>query len=270
MRATVVGAGVAGLSCACDLAAAGWEVVVLDKGRRVGGRTSTRRVDGEAFDHGAPWLPPGTPGDHGVRGDLPLVPYADGLVPEGSMRALCLALADGLDVRCSTLVEDLAALDGDVVVVTAPAPQAAALLDAVGPALAGRAREVAWNPCWVVMAAWDEPPPPAFPVAVARAVREAGKPGRAPGERWVLHASAAWSAAREEDDPDAVCDALLDGLPTARLAVAHRWRYAVPRTPLAEPFLRDGRYAVAGDWCGGRDVAAARRSGRALAAALIS
>lgn len=52
----VLGAGIAGLSCAEALQAAGRPVVVIDKGRGVAGRTSTRRCDGDparGWDHGA-------------------------------------------------------------------------------------------------------------------------------------------------------------------------------------------------------------------------
>ncbi len=38
----IVGAGIAGLSCATALAAAGRRVVLFDKGRRPGGRLATR------------------------------------------------------------------------------------------------------------------------------------------------------------------------------------------------------------------------------------
>lgn len=49
----VVGAGISGLLAARELTAAGWRVVVLDKGRGVGGRMATRRVGDGTFDHGA-------------------------------------------------------------------------------------------------------------------------------------------------------------------------------------------------------------------------
>jgi renalase len=49
----VVGAGISGLLAARELTAVGWRVVVLDKGRGVGGRMATRRVGDGWFDHGA-------------------------------------------------------------------------------------------------------------------------------------------------------------------------------------------------------------------------
>jgi hypothetical protein len=52
----VVGAGVAGLSCARALAAAGVEPLVLDRARGVGGRCATRRIGGQRVDFGVAFL----------------------------------------------------------------------------------------------------------------------------------------------------------------------------------------------------------------------
>lgn len=48
----VIGAGIAGLTCAQQLRQAGYQVVVLDKSRGVGGRFATRRLYDTRADHG--------------------------------------------------------------------------------------------------------------------------------------------------------------------------------------------------------------------------
>jgi predicted NAD/FAD-dependent oxidoreductase len=52
----VIGAGLAGLSCATLLQGAGFVVSVFDKSRGPGGRMSTRRGDGWQCDHGAQYF----------------------------------------------------------------------------------------------------------------------------------------------------------------------------------------------------------------------
>ena len=60
MKIAIIGAGMAGLTCATRLSAAGHEVSVFDKGRGPGGRMASRRVEhgGETFrfDHGAQYF----------------------------------------------------------------------------------------------------------------------------------------------------------------------------------------------------------------------
>lgn len=128
----VVGAGVAGLACAREVASSGAKVLVLDKGRGPGGRLSTRReeVDGLSFrfDHGAQyltarderfaaevnrWQSAGVvqpwnarivdlhPGNRLSPREDPTPRYVG--VP--GMSAICRYLADALDVRYSLKVE---------------------------------------------------------------------------------------------------------------------------------------------------------------------
>ena len=49
----IVGAGMSGLTAALTLAEAGAKVLVVDKGRSVGGRLATRRIGTAVLDHGA-------------------------------------------------------------------------------------------------------------------------------------------------------------------------------------------------------------------------
>ena len=56
-KTVIIGAGISGLLCGKRLIEAGHSVVILDKGRNIGGRLSTRRTDGAVFHHGASSLP---------------------------------------------------------------------------------------------------------------------------------------------------------------------------------------------------------------------
>lgn len=165
----VIGAGIAGLAAAKALQAAGREVVVVDKGRGVGGRCATRRLDGQAVDHGIPWFHGTDPAflcafdsfgpdevDAGwpwrVTGTGPAC-NPKGLDP-GSRRfalrdgasAFPKRLAMGLDVRLGVQVEGLSfgasgvevavqggpSLHAERVVLAVPTEQASVLLGGLG------------------------------------------------------------------------------------------------------------------------------------------
>lgn len=241
MHVAVVGAGVAGLTCARLLADAGVDVVVFEKARGVGGRLSSRRTDHGGFDHGAAVLrrdevadvagvelasfAPKMAGEPASFGWEPL-----GVVAVPTASALPKALAEGLDVRPGTHVAPLPSAGGvlhdlvgrelgafDRVVLTAPAPQVQELLAVRAPALAARAATVEFLPCWAAMVALHEPIGLPFDAIRDRgpvhwAVAEASKPGRAPGERWTVQAAADFSREHLEESPEAVAAALLAAL----------------------------------------------------------
>jgi squalene-associated FAD-dependent desaturase len=52
MRAVVVGAGLAGLAAVCRLADRGWEVVLVERSRLLGGKATSFTVDGVEVDNG--------------------------------------------------------------------------------------------------------------------------------------------------------------------------------------------------------------------------
>ncbi|TWT46741.1 NAD(P)/FAD-dependent oxidoreductase [Botrimarina hoheduenensis] len=336
----VVGAGVAGLAAAEELARQGVSVSVFDKGRGVSGRASTRWADGDRrFDHGAQyftvrderlaarvegWLASGVVAEWrprlsslvcdaaGVRAGNP-PPERTRYVGTPGMNALGKALADEATQHGATIVTGvrvtppkptagrwrLTGEQGDPlgdfsrVVVTTPAPQAAELLVA-SPALANAAKSVITTGCWTAMVAFPEPLDPGFDAAfiagsadhtpLSWVARNGSKPGRPAaaetGDCWVLHGSSEWSQANLELDPADAVDRLLEGfwqatslraVPIAYRA-GHRWRYALPETPLAERAPSDaprGLYA-AGDWCGGPRVEGAFLSGLAAAEKVLA
>ena len=184
----------------------------------------------------------------------------------------------------------------DCVVLCVPADQAAVLLEPISARLAREAREVPLEPCFVLglaaRSADDELRALAFDGAfigrdgepgaslLSWVARDSSKPGRPPGERWVLHASAPWSrAARDLPRTDVEAAMLaefarLSGLgPRApELSFVHRWGYARAARPLDRGALfdEDARVGLGGDWaCGGR-VEGAFLSGVALAGRVLA
>lgn len=281
MRIAVIGAGLAGLACATELADAGHDVTVFEKARGPGGRTSSRRTEHGTFDHGCPVLARGAWLLEFAPLGVDLADFAHGEVPVPRMSALCRALAEGLDVRAGVrvapVVRDGAAFrvtderggalgTFDRIAVTAPAPQAAELLAEAAPDVAARAADVEYDPCWATLAAWDAPLPIAAdwhrddaPGADVRwAARENAKPGRDAGERWTIQGGPQWSRRRLEDDPDAVARDLVAALgaaagvgplPAPTLLTAHRWRYARVTAALPDACLTEAGAGAAGDWC---------------------
>ncbi|MEM9144654.1 MAG: FAD-dependent oxidoreductase [Pseudomonadota bacterium] len=272
----VIGAGMAGLSCARALANAGRAVMVIEKSRGIGGRIATRRRDGMAFDHGAPYV---TATGSAAFGDLVQNWRAEGhlqpwdwggsaaLVAEPGMSALARPLAEGLDIAFETTVTALehasgvwsiTADGGDGVVVrrasslvlAVPPPQARALLGAQAARLSDLTR-VEVFPQWTTMIAFDPEaaPPPTTPIkgngaALAAAIPDGAKPGR-DGTTWVLHAGHAWSETHLEAKRPWVGEQMLKAFATAldhplaepSRVMVHRWRYARTRRPLGRPCL---------------------------------
>jgi len=182
----------AGLTAARELSQHSWDVVVLDKGRGIGGRLATRRIEQARLDHGAQYFSAETPEFQRVVQDL----LADNTVAEwpleqvsaadtafehphyigvGGMNAVAKALARNLTVLTSETVVRFRAeaagwlveteSDGqyraDSLVITVPAPQAVVLIQkssfASTDADQSTLSAIRYRPCITVMVALNQP-----------------------------------------------------------------------------------------------------------------
>ncbi|WES65126.1 NAD(P)/FAD-dependent oxidoreductase [Microbacter sp. GSS18] len=139
----IIGAGVAGLTAARLLSAAGSRVVVLEARDRVGGRVWTDRTGGHVTDRGASWI-------HGVTGcpvaaavdelGMPTVEFTVGAYQPDS-RPIAYYGPDGRrlsDAAARAFAADVHALDTDLVPVIAASEADASYRDVTEAALAAR------------------------------------------------------------------------------------------------------------------------------------
>ncbi|MFO7653581.1 MAG: FAD-dependent oxidoreductase [Candidatus Krumholzibacteriia bacterium] len=348
----VIGAGIAGLTCARGLVRSGADVKVYDRGRGPGGRASTRRDGTHRFEHGAPffqaaqrefmaqvaeWVEDGHARPalprlvHLNRGRVSAELDNGGLFTGApALNRLVRHLATDLDLVSGVRVEQLVrrsawseaprwqlVVDGrlaadvfDTVVIAAPPSEAISLLQDA-PHWQRRLLGVVMDPCLTAMVTfaeplavdWDGARVTASPLewihrqtgAGGTGIAEgpggagvAGGPGdaeetgdgAAPGESWVLHATAAYSREHLRDDPQATAWDLVRRLaeevdrplPAVQFVRGHRWRYARTHRPLGADHLHDESLglAVCGDWCRGEGLEDAYVSGAALAKEIVA
>lgn len=322
----VIGAGLAGLAAARGLKAAGRAVTVLEKSRGLGGRAATRRWDGLPVDHGAQfftvrsdafraqaedWLARGV--CHEWTRALPQ--YREGklhaatetghprYVCRAGMSALGRDLAAGFDeailrqakavsIACedgtwAVGCEDGRILHARALVVTAPAPQAAALLRSAAPEVAGWLDGIRMAPCLAVAARYARRGFPWTGIqsdddAVSWIAHDTSKRPESHGGKSVIvvHASAGFSESRYEAPESEVTAGLLESasritgedLRAPEAAFLQRWRYALPvQSAPADPcvfFATPAPLVLAGDGIAGGKIEGAWLSGIAAAEAI--
>ncbi|MBR7778779.1 NAD(P)/FAD-dependent oxidoreductase [Undibacterium rugosum] len=223
------------------------------------------------------------------------------------MNALGKHLAHGLDVRSDQQVLALEAYQGqwllkiqsstvsvaasagpfDAVILAIPSDQAIPLLQPL-PAFAAQAEQARLSPCWCLMLGFQTALDLSYDGAWVQQsrlgwiARDNAKPQHRAGERWVAHATRAWSEEHLEDEPERAKEKLLKAFHEATgswiqpiYAVVHRWRYSQAQQPLQQTCLWDAKVGigVCGDWFangleGGGKVENAFLSGLALASAV--
>ena len=186
--ALVVGGGIAGILAARTLQHNGVGVEVVDKGRGVGGRMATRRIESDRFDHGAQfftvrspefrtmvdeWLAIGiarewSRGFHGVDGAEALDGYPRYCGCNG-MKSIVKYLAQGLSIHDKTRVTTIDYVGDrwrveadsgkvwhtDMLLLTPPVPQSLELLGAVStkidPAVFAALETIRYHKCLALM-----------------------------------------------------------------------------------------------------------------------
>ena len=255
VRIAVIGAGIAGLACARELARADAKVTVFERSRGLGGRLGTRRQGNLAFDHGAQFITARSrsfvkyaevAGRAGVLGRwLPRIveddrrwdaPIEDWYVGQPGMSALVRPMSRNVTLQSGVGIHEIIQsqrgweLQTDsgrqnhifsAIAVAVPAPQALTLLGPHGRTFR-HLHEVRMAPCWAGMFAFDQPVDAGAEVRrwtqgpLTWAACDSSKPGRPPGMQcWVVHASVAWSRQHLEDDAVAVAQLLLREFATA-------------------------------------------------------
>lgn len=273
----VVGAGISGIACARELAAAGLPVEVRDRGRRAGGRMAVRTIDGRAVDVGAsyftadddaflavvrdwcdrglarPWTDTfvtGTPAGLGDGKSGP-VRYA----AARGLRSLVEDLAAGLHVQSPHEVEEVGAgptVDGEpaaAVVLAMPDPQALDLLDDGLEAEIAAVEGREWKPSMAMFAAWETrcwPELDGVFVADSPVLRWIADDGRRRGDGaavLVAHSTAEFAAPRLDDPARALApmlaatSSLLGIRQPPRWSEVKRWSLANPAGDRAESFF---------------------------------
>jgi renalase len=301
MFVVVIGAGMAGLSCARELVDAGHRVVVLDKGRGVGGRMATRRVDNATFDHGAQFFTVRSDAFASSvnqwQADQVVFEWSRGfrVPPDGyprfaarnGMTALAKHLARGMDVRLNTLaftiriepsgpvvvLDDASEIVADAVVSTCPLPQTYSLLSAA--ASFPRELLIDYHRTLALLVTLDGTS--AVPASGAvnqddplfSMIADNHRKGISAASALTFHANNEWSLGQWDAPPDDVHRELLAAaqpwFADADVVSSQlkRWRFATPQRLWAEPCWSspDANVVLAGDAFAGPNATASNLEG---------
>lgn len=303
----IIGAGIAGITAARTLKAAGHSVQVFEKSRGSGGRLASKRSEmgrinlgTQAFSNDDPlfleelhaWQQVGWVQQHHSAGQTYWtgVPYMSALTRQllGDLNTdfSCHIQRLSHDSRGWLLHEQNDRAHGPFqqLIIAIPAPQASALLNSCAPELAHQADSVKVQPVWMVALGFKQPLTHNTNIkcpsnqAIAD-ITVTPLSAEHPMQTWMLRARADWSSKHLENQHDDVIDALrsafsdlLDSpLPLHDSAFAHRWRYALGalKQPTTALYEQQRGLYVAGDWCGSGDVYSAWHSGKNAAQQLL-
>jgi len=250
--ALMIGAGMAGLTAARELQRAGYRVRVIDKGRGVGGRLASRRIDSATFDHGAQFITTRDPRFGAVlergRQNGAVEEWCRGFAGgvdghvrwrgKPGMSAVAKYLALELDLHLETQADALRCVGNEwqietttghtfnarAVVLTPPVPQSLAILDTSGvvlsPEMRTRLDVIEYERCLAVMAVLDGPSRIPLPGGLAPAdgpiawIADNQLKGISEEPAVTIHATPAFSLKHWDGDRQASGRILLDAAAT--------------------------------------------------------
>ena len=302
----IIGSGIAGISAARWLHQQGRSVLVLDKGRRIGGRCATKRLDGFTFNHGAQFF---TTKDEAfikateeamVKGAVTNWSFGHDrrcYIGAPTMRDFPQSLGQGLEIAQSVKITNITRQEGlylltdeagqtyhaQRLILTPPAPQTAALLESLSPLLATTAMMAAYDPCWTIMVGLHSPCdktglPLREKAPIGWASAEDSRHAETP-PAITIQADPQTSQAWIDDDKEQVIARLITAFEDATnqkldvaVTAAHRWLYARVRQPASDMAAyvdHEHHLAIAGDWFGTARLETAFHSGIRAAKALL-
>ena len=182
----IIGSGISGLTAARMAQDKALSCLVLDKGRRIGGRCSTKRGGGAVFNHGAQFFTAKDPEFAALAKQAALSGaaslwdfghHAPSYQGAPTMRDFPAFMAsqtssqEALNLRQETTIISISKQDGiyhlsdsdegryyaKKLIITAPAPQAAKLVAPLDKKLCKTAQSASYDPCWTIMLALDAP-----------------------------------------------------------------------------------------------------------------
>lgn len=305
-KIAIIGAGMAGITAARTLTAAGYAVQVFEKSRGSGGRLASKHSEMGRVNLGAQTFSTDNPqfleklhnwqqagwvkhndSDNRLWTGIPYMSaFTRNLLGEINTLFACEIRSLSHDHNGWLLGDQHQQVHGPFaqLLVAIPAPQAQTLLSNCAAELAEQAACVDMQPVWMVALGFKNP----ISLTTSQAPRnnsiaeiiQTPISAENPMQTWMLRANVEWSSQHLEDEHEQVIDALTNAfaslldspLPPADHSFAHRWRYALgalgkPSAPLADP--QRGLY-IAGDWCGNGDVYSAWYSGKQSAQQLIN
>ena len=298
MKTIIIGAGMAGLSAARILTQKGHEVTVLDKGRGVGGRMSTRTIENAKADHGAQYFSVKTPEFQALISEL----YAENVtatwhlaqrenvryVGAEGMNTIPKKMASTLNVLVNekaifiennrVKTESGNVYDFNNLIITIPIPQVIDLFQISKIDFSEHDKNVLANieyqPCIAVMAVLKKPTEIVSggiilenqPVAW---IADNFQKGITETPTVTIHASATYSTKRFDDDLQAVAKELLSSVnqyvnpENITTIQTHRWKFSNAIKRFDKPFyqIENKNIYLAGDGFGMGNVEGAFLSG---------